>query len=243
MKQKLFAGIVLVVLLATVVTAIHTAETRYAVQPSTTEQTNILFTENRYGQGYVKPLGGYGFKGASQGSYGFKGDEEGASNLAYNSFIPRGRDPSKISNYYSSARGYKITNAYVELKPVGVELVSRPQINGTPQGHARIVSRKINEIELQSTDVELRTRDLPPLVPNYLYEAWLVDEDTGYSMSIGLFQPEGIGRVTTLNYKSSLAVDPFDTLVVSIEPFPDTVPVPGQIILAGDLKPQVVRMP
>ena len=238
---KLSAGIVLVVVLSTVVLAIHTAETRYAVEQSTIEQRNILFTENRYGQGYVKPFGGFGFKGASRGSFGFKGEEEGASNLPYNAFIKRGRNPGTISNYYASARGYPITNLYVELKPTNLQLTSRPQINGSPQGHARIINNRPHDVDLIEAVVHLRTKDLPPIAPDSIYELWLVDEDTGYSMSLGLFQPSAISRITTLQYRTVTPLDPFDSIIVTTEPFPDDNPMPGEVILSGDLKQNQVR--
>ncbi len=221
--------------------AIHTPETRYSVEQSTIEQRDILFTQNRYGIGYVKPYGGFGQQGSSRGSMGAKGAEGGALNLATNSFITQGRNPGRISNYYSSARGYPIINMYVELKPTELQLLSRPQINGTPQGHARIISKKPDQIFLPQGTVLLRTKDLPPLAPLYLYEAWLVDEDTGMSMSLGVFQPSPVGRVATLDYTSSTPLNAFESIIVTAEPFPDDNPSPGQVIIVGDLKGKMVR--
>jgi len=239
--KKLSLGIVFLFLLSSLVVAIHTQETRYAVEQTTIEQRNILFTENRFGQEYVKPLGGYGSKGASRGSFGEKGEEEGASLLKSNAFIPRGRDPSKISNYYISARGYRIINTYVELKPTDLELTSRPQINGTPQGHARVISTKPDDVYMIEGTVLLRTKDLPPLAPNFIYEAWLVDEDTGTSMSLGIFQPSTIGRIASLKYNVVTPLDAFESIIVTTEPFPDEDPRPGPVVLAGDIKEKVVR--
>ena len=236
-------GVVLLVLLSSLVVGIHTAETRYAVEQTTIEQRNIVFSDNRYAQGYVRPFGGFGAKGASRGSFGFKGEEEGASNLPYNAFIPRGRDPSKISNVYASARGYQVINTYVELKPVELQLTSRPQINGTPQGYARLIFRKPHDVGIPETNVFLRTRDLPALAPDFLYQAWLVDEDTGTSASIGMFQPSAISRITTLDYKSTVPLAPFDTIIVTAEPYPDDNPLPSQVILSASLKPKKVRSP
>ena len=228
-------------MLSTFVLAIHTPETRYSVAQTTIEQRNILNIENRYGTEFTQPFGGYGMKGASQGSFGLKGAEEGTSVLSTNAFIPRGRDPSKISNYYASARGYQIINEHVELAPVALELTSRPQINGTPQGNARIISRKPTGIGIPQATVVLRTKDLPPIKPYYVYEAWLVDEDTATSMSLGIFQPAPVGRVATLSYTSALPLDPFESIIVTTEPFPDSNPMPGQVVLAGDIEEKIVR--
>jgi hypothetical protein len=234
---------VLLLALSSLVFAIHTPETRYSVEQTLIEQRDIYFTQNRFGQGYVKPLGGYGKEGASAGSYGRKGAEEGASTLATNAFIPRGRDPSKISNYYSSARGYQIIDEYVELEPVGIELTSRPQINGTPKGYARVISMKHNQLYLPQATVVLRVRDLVPISPDYIYEAWLVDEDTATSLSLGIFQPSEISRVANIEYKNSIPLDAFESIVVTTEPFPDENPGPGQVVLAGNIKQKIVRTP
>lgn len=239
--QKTLLVMVLALLLAPSMLAIHTPETRYSVEQTTIEQRNIYFTENRYGQGYVRPFGGFGRKGASQGSFGKEGAEEAASNLPYNTYIKRGRNPGTISNYYQSARGYRIINTYVKLSPTDIELITRPQINSTPQGHARIISNRPHDVGLTTATVVLRTKDLPPLRPDYIYESWLVDEDTGTSMSLGIFQPDAIGRVATLNYKSVTPLDPFESIIVTIEPFPDENPGPSQVILAGEIKEKVVR--
>lgn len=243
MLRKLAVGIVLLFLLSSLSFAIHTQETRYAVEQTTIEQREIVQRENRYGIGYAKPFGGFGEKGSSQGSFGKEGGEEGASILSTNAFIPRGRDPSKISNYYASARGYQIINTYVKLDAVGLELTSRPQINGSPEGHARIINRRPNELYLPQGTVILRTRDLVPLRPYYIYEAWLVDEDTGSSMSIGLLQPSEIGRIAELAYTVTGSFEPFESIVVTTEPFPDDNPMPGQVVLAGSIKEKNVRTP
>ncbi|MEM4247301.1 MAG: anti-sigma factor [Candidatus Woesearchaeota archaeon] len=244
--RKLCLGIVIVLLLSFVSFATqvgYTAETRYAYNSSVSVKRDIVFSSNRYGIGYVKPYGGYGAQGASRGSFGMKGEEEGASNLPYNDWIPRGSDPSRISNYYASARGYHIVNKYVELSSADLSLVSRPQINGSPAGYARVVSIKPYQLGIPQGTVYFRTKDLPPLAPDYIYEAWLVDEDSGYSMSLGLFQPAGIGRVTSLEYSVITPLLPFDSMMVTVEPFPDNNPLPGFVILEGVLKEGTVGLP
>ncbi len=238
--QKLWVGIVLLVIFSIAVVAIHTAETRYTVDPPTAEKRDIVTIENRYGVGYVNPLGGFGAKGASRGSFGFKGGEEGASVLATNSFIVRGRSPAKISNSYASARGYRIINKYVKLESVTNTVVYRPQINGTPEGHARVISNRPQGNYLTVGTVVMRTRDLPKL-DGFVYETWLVDEDTGYYMSLGIFLTSQIGRIGTFKYKSSTAFDPFENIVVTIEPFPDKDPSPGPIVLSGLIEENIVR--
>ncbi len=237
--HKLGLGIVVLLLVSSIAFAIqtgYTSETRYTVSPGPTVARDIVFSSNRYGQSYFWPYGGFGAKSASRGSFGMKGAEEGASVLATNAYIPRGRDPTKISNYYASARGYHIVDEYVELGTADLTLISRPQINGTPNGYARVISIAGADSPIPGGTVYLRTRNLPPLAPEYLYEAWLVDEDSGYSMSMGLFQPAGIGRVTSLDYEVITPLWPFDSIMVTVEPFPDMNPSPGPIVVIGSLK-------
>jgi hypothetical protein len=237
--QKLVLGIFILLVMSSVAVAIqtgYTSETRYTTSPSISVKRDIVFSSNRYGMTYIKPYGGFGAKAASRGSFGMKDAEAGAANLPYGDWIPQGRDPGHISNYYSSARGYTIMNKYVDLAPLDLSLVSRPQINGTPAGYARVISIKDQGVGIPVGTVYLRTKDLPPIAPDFIYEAWLIDEETGYSMSIGLFQPAGIGRVTSLDYQISGPLTSFDSIIVTVEPFPDTNPGPGMAILQGPLK-------
>jgi hypothetical protein len=60
-------------------------------------------------------------------------------------------------------------------------------------------------------------------------------------MSLGIFQPSDIGRVASLDYTSSTPLDPFESIVVTTEPFPDSNPMPGEVVLAGDIKEKITR--
>lgn len=235
MMRNAVLGIVLVLLLSSLAIAIHTPETRYSVEQTSIEQRNILFSDNRFEQGYVKPFGGFGMKGASRGNFGFKGEEEGASNLATNSFLNRGRNPGSISRYYASARGYQWINNYVRLGSIDIPMTMRPQINGTPQGHARVLSGRRKDVTPTEATVYLRTLDLPPIGPEYVYEGWVIDEDTGYSLSLGIFQSKSIGRTGRLDWTATIPLDPFESIAVTVEPFPDEDPRPGTVILTGSI--------
>ncbi len=239
MKRILVLAVVIAVIVSTVVFATqlgYTAETRYTYNPGISVKRDIVFSSNRYGMTYVWPYGGFGSKTASRGSFGQKGSEEGASNLPYGDWIKQGRDPGHISNYYSSARGYTIVNKYIDLLPVDLSLIQRPQINGSPQGYARVISQQSQDTGLPGGTVYFRSKELPPLPPNFIYETWLVDEDTGYSLSIGQFQPANIGRVTSLQYDISSPLTPYDSMMVTLEMYPDDSPQPGMVVLSGVLK-------
>jgi hypothetical protein len=244
--RKLLIGIVLVVLLSPLAFAAfngYTSETRYAVSPGPTLERDIVFSANRYYQGYIKPFGGFGAKGASGGSRGAKGVEEGSLNLPSNAFIPNGRNPAKISNPYASFQGYQNINQYIDLVKPDNSLITRPQINGSPQGYARIVNYRRQQVGLLDTAIQLRTRDLPLIAPYFTYGVWLVDEDTGYTMLLGNLQPQAIGRTADFKFNSipnsyggSYPLVPFDTMMVTIQPYPDNDQLPGPVVLTGDMR-------
>jgi len=220
-----------IILAATLAVAIHTQETRYAVTPSTTEQRNIYFSQNRYGANYTALLGNFGKKGASRGNFGFKGDSSAESNLPYNDYIPQGSNPRKISNYYASSRGYKIIDTTVYLE--GNSLVSRPGVTTLPKGTARVISMHKRSIGLPHGTVFMRVKDLPPVGDDEIYEGWLVDEDSGYSLSMGIFLPATIGRINSLTFDIDYQLNAFDYIMVAREQYPDTDPRPGVSVMTG----------
>ncbi len=68
---------------------------------------------------------------------------------------------------------------------------------------------------------------------NYIYEVWLVDQDTGYQHSLGLFivDQDGYKRYS---FGSDNYINAYDMVVVTKEPYPDTDPRPnGEVVLVG----------
>src|SRR3989338_2879316 len=66
-----------------------------------------------------------------------------------------------------------------------------------------------------------------------IYEAWLVDFDTGYQLSLGLFivDQDGYAR---FSYSSDNYVNVYDAVVVTREEYPDDDPRPsGDVVLVG----------
>jgi hypothetical protein len=66
-----------------------------------------------------------------------------------------------------------------------------------------------------------------------IYEAWLVDKETGYQHSLGLFlvDQDGYARYS---FSSDNYADPYDMIVVTKEEYPDNDPRPsGEVILVG----------
>ncbi len=85
-----------------------------------------------------------------------------------------------------------------------------------------------------SMDGTLSTHNLEYL-KNYdeIYEVWLVDIDTGYQLSLGLFtvDRDGDARFT---WKHPGYVNEYDMVVVTKEPYPDDDPrANGDVVLVG----------
>lgn len=66
-----------------------------------------------------------------------------------------------------------------------------------------------------------------------IYEAWLVDLDTDYALSLGLFKTDSDGYAR-FSYHQDSYVDAYDAIVVTKEEFPDDDPRPnGDVVLVG----------
>ncbi|MBN1644615.1 anti-sigma factor [Candidatus Woesearchaeota archaeon] len=235
--------VILSILLATVAYArVLTPQVVYGIPNSTVGQRLIYFNQDNagLGTGYTWPLGTYGRKGATSGGaygdFGFKGATSVSSNLAWNAFIRRGRDPTHISNNDPRMRGYSIKDVVVELEPVDTEWVFQNNLITRSKGTARIISDydDVKGYDPARTRVYLRVRDLPPLDNENIYQVWLVDLDTGYPLSIGMINPPMVG-IAELSFDAPMSAFVYDTLVITVEPFPDTDLHPGKPVMAGDI--------
>lgn len=227
--------IALIIVLTTLAYArVLTPDVVYGI-PNTTVGQRLIY----FGEGRSWPLGNYGAKGASSGvgtsgNYGAKGTTSTTSNIAWNDFIRRGRDPTHISNSDPRMRGYTIRDVVVDLEPVSVEWVSQNDFITRSKGTARIISDydDVKGVDPPRTKVMLRVRDLPPLEKDQIYQVWLVDEDTGYPLSIGLFRAPLVG-ISELNFDASMSALVYDMIVITVEPFPDVDLHPGNPVLVG----------
>jgi len=236
MKQAVF--LIAVVILSAIVIAVHTPETRYGLNPTETEQRTIYF-----GEDYEKPLGGFGLKAASRGNFGFKGTSSVEKNLPYNAFIARGRDPSRISNFDPNIRGYSKRNVYIELAPLQTGLILQNNFPTTSRGVARLISEIPDNVGPPQGTVALQVRDLLPITNEEVYEAWLVDENTGYVLSIGLLRPATYGT-TTLNFKTENFLHLYETIMVTKEPYPDNDKWPSDdVVLIGNIPQTRTKQP
>lgn len=77
------------------------------------------------------------------------------------------------------------------------------------------------------------TQNIEYLKNDEMYEAWLVDLDTGYQLSLGLFMVDQGGAVR-FSFGSDNYVNSYDLVVITKEPFPDDDPRPsGDVVLLG----------
>jgi len=83
---------------------------------------------------------------------------------------------------------------------------------------------------------DLWYENLDELENDEIYEFWLVDVETGYSLSLGVFSmttSSGNGR---FSFSYNGYIDEYDKAVVTVEPYPDTDPSPsGDVTLVADI--------
>lgn len=240
--------IAVIVLTSAVYGRVLTPDVVYGIPNTTVGQRLIYFNQEHEGLGTERtwPLTSYGAKGATSGgaygNFGAKGATSVSSNLVWNAFIRRGRDPTKISNTDPRMRGYSIKDVVVELEPLDNDWVSQNGLITRSKGTARIISDydDFKSYDPARTRVYLRIRDLPPLENNQIYQVWLVDIDSGYPLSIGMFRAPLVG-IAELDFDAPMSAFIYDTMVVTVETFPDTDLHPGTPVLAGDI-PQTRTM-
>jgi len=198
------------------------------------------FSRYRYfGPDYQYPFAGYGSKGSSSKNFGEKGTTSSAFNLDTSSRTPQGRNPARISNVDPNFRGYSKVDTSVKLEPFTQQFFAG-QLKYA-QATARLVMKGAaygqgtNEA-IPSSEVSIQTKNLLPLGNDNIYEAWLVDEDTEYALAIG-FLRSGIDLASSLRFSFSRSLAPFDAVMITVEPFPDTDPRPGETILYGSINP------
>ncbi|MDI6829397.1 MAG: anti-sigma factor, partial [Armatimonadota bacterium] len=115
-------------------------------------------------------------------------------------------------------------NVYnVNLEPVGDQGVS---------GLATTISAKISgATPYYNVEVNARVDKSPP--ENMVYEAWLVDNDANYKLSLGVFNGMRFSGRTRLTRFSDTT--PYEMLAVSLEPADDSNPMPNIIVAQGKL--------
>lgn len=100
-----------------------------------------------------------------------------------------------------------------------------------PRGTARVRSNTYYGYPRSS--VKLSVKDIPASEDaGGVYEAWLVDENTEYRLSLGTFYTvRGGSGVLDTNMNNYL--NAYDTLEITLEPYSDVDPLPGPVVLIG----------
>jgi hypothetical protein len=83
----------------------------------------------------------------------------------------------------------------------------------------------------------ISTHNLEYLGLDEVYELWLVDRDTGYHLSLGLFTVDQDGE-ERFSWSHPGYANAYDLVVVTKEPYPDSNPHPGgDVALVGYFDP------
>lgn len=144
--------------------------------------------------------------------------------------------PQRVSNFDPRVNVVDI-NTWVYLEPVYKDEFEGVGRGGYapffPRGTARVKSGLWNGFP--QSYVLLNTKDLPvsSRVGGH-FEAWLVDDDTGYRLTMGTFTTI-FGGVGQLRYRVDNFLGPYDRVEVTAEPFGDFDPSPGPVLLEGKI--------
>ncbi len=141
--------------------------------------------------------------------------------------------------HYDARIGYPRINEFIKLTSPTLDPFKGMGRGGYPNdfraGTAYI--RSTGADAYPKTSVKVKTSNLPSSYEQRVFfEGWLVDTDTGFHQSVGVFYTAmgGVGelRTTFNNYAGA-----FEKVVVTIEPFYDIDPGPGEVILEGYITP------
>ncbi|MBI4148714.1 anti-sigma factor [Candidatus Woesearchaeota archaeon] len=168
--------------------------------------------------------------GAVTGLHGFVKDP------AYEGLDMNRKGIERVTNFDARIQTHGYTwQAVAHLEPLVTPLLARGFPDIFPRGTANVYSARYNQDI--SSGVKIRVGELiPSYSREYVYEAWLVDRDTDYWLSLGLFDTIGRGTGELELQKLNRYLDYYDSVVVTREPFPDSNPAPSkEIMLRGDI--------
>ncbi len=131
---------------------------------------------------------------------------------------------------------------WVYLEPPEPPIFATGQPPYYPRGTVRLQSQRSPYIPYGN--ILLKVKDLRPSeYDNSIYHAWLYDSESGYSLSLGVFDTIG-GGVGSMQFNMKKYFDPFDFVVVTREPRDDQDPRPSQdVVLIGKITKQQYYVP
>ncbi len=258
--MKIIFAVLMVMLLAGTVLAIHDWTVYdynidgYSGQVARERRQYDPYSRERYfGIDYNREFVNFGSKGPTDRliKTGAKSGFSSVFNLDTNTLSNRGRDPSKISNWDPGMLGFARLDASIDLLPYSpVEEVAAHEAI-LAKGTARILSTGnqygagLNKPYPRS-QIFVQAINLPPVGESEIYQAWLLDAETEYPLSVGLMKAgagiTGAGYTSELIFEIRRLVHMFDYVMITREPFPDSDPGPGEVILFGRIDPARTRL-
>jgi len=245
MVRKLAFWALFVLLLAGTALAIHDAAYGgYTGQTARERRIDDPFSRQQYfGENYYRPFSNFGSKGPTERILytGSKSAYSASFNLDTNSFSNRGRNPGTISNYDPRIRGFSRVDRAIKLLPFSPVSQEFGGIPFTGRGTARLISvgqaygATLNKAEPRS-QFWIQLRNLPPPGESQIYEVWLYDKESEYSLTFGLLK-SNLELTASKFFEIKRDTAPFDSVIVTLEPFPDYDPSPSEIVLIGDIQP------
>lgn len=144
--------------------------------------------------------------------------------------------PERVTNFDPRVNVVSI-NSWVYLEPLYNDEFEGAGRGGYapmfPRGTARVKSGTWNGFA--ESQVLINVKDLP--VSSKIgghFEAWLVDDDTGYRLSMGTFTTI-FGGVGQLRYRADNYFGAYDRVEITAEPFNDWDVLPGPALLQGKI--------
>lgn len=243
MKHIISVIIFIVLLSGTVVVALNEAGFGgYSGYAGTQRRLEDPYSRQQYfGEYYQRQFVNFGSKGPSYRilNTGSASAFSNVFNLDKNTYTNQGRNPGRISNFDPNMRGFARLDEAVDLLPFEGPntIIQGKSVVG--RGTARIVSvgdaygAGLNYAGPR-TQVFITATDMPPIDETMVFEAWLVDEDSGYSLSLGMLTPGA--KLTFSGFiEFQRKVEMFESVMVTAESYPDLDPTPGEVVLWGDI--------
>jgi len=242
-NRIVLVGILALVLAGSSAWAIHDAHIGgYSGQTARIRRENDPYSRQLYfGEGYTKPFYNFGSKGPTYRftNTGAKSAYSGVFQLDTSEYRPQGRNPRRISNWDPKMRGFDTVDEVVTLLPYYPVEISFGNLYTQARATARVVSRgnaygsTLND-PYPRTQFFIATKNMPPVGDGEIYEAWLYDKETEYAITLG-FIKIGPDLTGDLFFEIRRKVKPYDSIMITREPWPDIDPSPHEIVLMGDI--------
>lgn len=164
------------------------------------------------------------------------------------------RGVERITNYDPRVQDTGWEDTLKLEPPTEKPILGRGYSDRRPAGTALVTSNRVFNQASPQGGVNIKVKGIEPTyTQSRKYEGWLVDEDTGYWLSLGVFSTDemGNGRLNQataiggmpMNQKLYHSLDLYDAVAVTLEPYPDPDPRPsGNVALYGKItKPKTIK--